>query len=132
LEKKIALKIKKQIEKAEKKLDSSKLLLDNGNFEDSISRAYYGMYHAAMAVLMTKDLEPPKTHSGLITLFGLHFVKEGIFERKYGKMLSDAKEEREEGDYEIFYETTKQRAEEILTNAKEFLSEVKDFLSTLD
>jgi len=128
LEKEVTLKIKKQLEKAEGKLHSSKLLLDNSSFEDSISRAYYGMYHAAMAVLMTKDLEP-KTHSGLITLFGLHFVKEGPFERKYGKMLSDAKEEREEGDYEIFYEATKQRAEEILKNAKEFLGEVKDFLS---
>ncbi len=56
------------LEEADEKLDSAKLLLENGYFKDAVSRAYYCMYNAARALLLTKDISP-KTHKGLIAKF---------------------------------------------------------------
>lgn len=36
---------------AKEKLDSSKLLLDYGNYKDSIGRSYYAMFSAVRAIL---------------------------------------------------------------------------------
>ena len=38
---------------AKEKLDFSKLLLDNGNYKDSIGRSYYAMFSAVRAILAT-------------------------------------------------------------------------------
>ena len=44
------------IERARKYLNSSKILLDERDYESSVSRAYYAMFYAAEAVLLTKNL----------------------------------------------------------------------------
>lgn len=62
------------LEEANEKLDSAKLLLENEYFKDAVSRAYYCMYNAARALLLTKDVSP-KTHKGLIAKFGEEFMK---------------------------------------------------------
>jgi uncharacterized protein (UPF0332 family) len=38
-----------------RKRSPAKLLLENEKFSDSISRSYYGMFHAAKALLLEKD-----------------------------------------------------------------------------
>jgi len=42
------------IQKAEKKLDVSRRLFESGDFEDSVSRAYYAVFHATQALLLTE------------------------------------------------------------------------------
>ena len=37
--------------RAEKALRSAKLLEENGELEDAVSRAYYAMFHAARAII---------------------------------------------------------------------------------
>ncbi len=53
------------IEEAESKLESAKLLYENGRHGDAISRAYYSMHYAARALLSTKNIFP-KTHKGAL------------------------------------------------------------------
>lgn len=79
-------KIKTLIERADKNLQSSKLLLDNG-FEDvAVSRAYYSMYYAAEAVLLTKN-EKFSSHKGVISQFGYYFVKMGLYPQRLAEIL---------------------------------------------
>ncbi|MGN0169139.1 MAG: HEPN domain-containing protein [Lachnospiraceae bacterium] len=40
-----------RLEGAREKLDSSKLLLENGNYKDSIGCSYYAMFSAVRAIL---------------------------------------------------------------------------------
>ena len=75
------------IEKAESKLVSAKILFEKGIFDDAISRAYYCMYYAAKAILSLKD-KYPRTHRGLVSQFGLEFVKEGIIEEYYARAIA--------------------------------------------
>jgi len=49
-------------------------------------------------LLLTKNLAP-KSHSGLISLFGEHFIKTDIFSKEMGRHLNRAHDKRLIGDY---------------------------------
>ena len=53
--------IKGYLEKAEKKLEVAKKLFDSADYEDSVSRAYYAVFHASQALLLTEG-EKAETH----------------------------------------------------------------------
>ncbi len=118
------------IEKATKKLEVSERLLKSGDYEDAVSRAYYAAFHAAQALLLTEG-EHAETHKGVVTLFGLLFVKTGKFDRRFGKYLANLKDERESGDYEVFSYIDKETAEAAMAEAREFLEETKTYLKKL-
>jgi hypothetical protein len=127
MEDKLNKKIEKLLEKADKKFKVAQNLFKDGSFDDSISRAYYAMYQVATALLLTKDIVC-KTHSGLLQMFSLHFIKTGIMDKRYFDMLAAAKDLRENGDYEAFFVARSEDAEETLENAKEFIEEAKRIL----
>jgi uncharacterized protein (UPF0332 family) len=87
--------------RAKKALRSAKLLLENRELEDAVSRAYYAMFHAAKAILFSKDVKT-KTHIGAISLFGEHIIKKGILDEEYADMLRKAFDLRQKSDYEIY------------------------------
>lgn len=89
------------IQKAERKLEVAEKLLKSEDYEDSVSRAYYAVFHATQALLLTEG-EHAETHKGVVTLFVLLFVKTGKFSKNIGKCLANLKDDRESGDYEVF------------------------------
>ncbi len=119
--------IKGYIKKAEKKLDVAQRLLKSKDYEDAVSRAYYAVYHVTQALLLTEG-QRADTHKGVVTLFGLLFVKTGKLSRNLGKYLANLKDDRESGDYEVFSFIDKETAEIAIKEAKEFLSEGKQYL----
>lgn len=122
--------IKGQMEKSEAKLKAAKSLLKDGFYDDAISRAYYSIFHAASATLLSEGINV-ETHSALKTIFGLRLIKPGKIDRKFGRILSRLKDERENGDYDIFTDFNLQDAQEAIEQAKEFLEEMKRFLSKI-
>jgi len=79
-----------RLENAREKLDAAKDLLDNKHYKDSVSRSYYAIFTAARALLATKKLDSAK-HSGVISLFNQHFVKNGLICKEASKWLERAK-----------------------------------------
>jgi len=118
------------IEEAETKLRSARILYEKREYSDAISRAYYSMHYSARALLSTKNIFP-KTHKGIIAQFGLEFVKEGIVEEYYIKVISTARESRERADYGIGYRFTKEEAEALIEDAERFLDRTKKALEEL-
>ena len=90
------------IERAKKYLKSSMTLLVDGDYESSVSRAYYAMFYSAEAVLLTKNLSF-SSHRGVISAFGEYLVKTDIFPRAMGRELNRAFEKRQLGDYEYTF-----------------------------
>ncbi len=82
------------------------------------------MYYAARAILTLKNIEP-KTHEGVLSMFGLHVIRESDVEEYYGKALRFAKEEREKSDYDVAVEISKEEAELIVEDAEKFLERIK-------
>lgn len=119
--------IKGYIQKSEKKLIVAKKLLVSGDYEDAVSRAYYSVFHAAQALLLSEG-EKAESHKGVVTLFGLLFVKTGKFDRNLGKYLANLKDDRESGDYEVFSYIDAETAEAATTEAEEFIKEAAKYL----
>jgi len=90
-----------QLKIAWERLDAARYLFGGGFYKDSVSRAYYSMYHAAVAILTLKNIRA-RRHSGVLRMFGLHVIQEEDVEHYYASALKFAKEERKKGDYDIF------------------------------
>ena len=119
--------IEAEIDRAKEALTASKNLLEDELFADSISRAYYAIFHAARAVLLTKEIDP-NTHGGAITMFGLHFVKTGLIEERFGRIFNEAKDVRELGDYIVTKKFTKEETSKRVKQAIEFLQRMEGYL----
>ena len=78
-----------RLESAKEKLNSAKLLLDNGNFKDSIGRSYYAMFTSVRA-LLAKDGVDFSKHAGVISYFQKEYIKSGLVNVKYSKYISQA------------------------------------------
>ena len=54
-----------RLDSAKEKLESAKILLDNGNLKDSIGRSYYAMFTSVRALLARDGVDFSK-HAGVI------------------------------------------------------------------
>lgn len=119
--------IKSFIERAERYLRSAKLLLQDGDYASSISRSYYLMFYLAEALLLTKNLSF-SSHQGVISAFGKNFVKTGIFEKEFSKILAQSFEKRQLAEYETGLEISQEETEELLNKAEKFLKKARKYL----
>jgi len=115
------------LDRAEKSIKSATLLLKEKDYESSVSRCYYAMFYATEAILLTKKLRF-SSHKSVITLFGRHFIKNGIFNPELGRRLSKTFKKRLIGDYSFDTQMSKGDAKEILEWAKDFVREMKKYL----
>ena len=114
-----------RLETAQDRLHSAQLLLEHGQYKDSIGRSYYAMFTAARALLASDGVDFSK-HSGVISYFQKEYVKTGILEVKYSKYISQAFQIRNNVDYADFYLVSETDAKEQLQRATEFLEAVKE------
>jgi len=86
------------VRRVERSIRSARNLLDDGDYDFAMSRAYYAMFYAATAVLLSRGITRSK-HSGVISAFGQEVVKSGEFSSADQRMLLAAFQDRNEGDY---------------------------------
>jgi len=118
------------IKRAKRKIESAKLLLKNKFIDDAVSRAYYAVFLAAYAVLYLLG-ETPKTHEGLIHLFGVKLIMPGIVEKKYGRILSRLRQLREESDYAAYVYVDEDEAKELIDAAIDFLKKMEELVNKI-
>ena len=127
MDKEIQSLINGYLDKADEKLKVAKSLLKMNDYEDTVSRAYYAVFHSAQAVLLTEGLNA-RTHQGLINLLGLHFIKTGKLDKKFGRFLAELKDDRERSDYEIYSTIDEATATQAVKEAEEFLKGIRKHL----
>ncbi|MBQ8231875.1 MAG: HEPN domain-containing protein [Lachnospiraceae bacterium] len=119
--------MKYRLESASEKLLSAKLLLEAGQYKDSIGRSYYAVFTAIRAVLASRQIDFSK-HAGVIAFFQKEYIKTGIFDKKYSKYIQQAFQIRNSCDYDDFYIVSKQDAQEQYERAVELLDVVRIFV----
>ena len=119
-----------RLEMAQGRLEAAKLLLDNGNYKDSIGRSYYAIFTAVRALLAVEGTDYSK-HSGVISHFQREYIKTGIFEKKYSKYISMAFQLRNNTDYADFFIVAKADAEEQYKHAMEMYDAIKMYITSL-
>ncbi|MEW5693041.1 MAG: HEPN domain-containing protein [Candidatus Hydrogenedentota bacterium] len=119
--------IKYHLEEAEERIKTAKNLLEDGSYRYSLSMSYYAIFNAATALLTVKDLSS-RRHSGIMALLDKEFVKQGIIDRTFSRIFSDAFYIRIDADYTKFYVASKDDAEHQIKNAEIFINEIKRIL----
>lgn len=112
---------------AEEKLRSAKILLDAGQYKDSIGRSYYAIFSALRAVLARDKVDFSK-HAGVISYFQREYLKTELFDKKYSRYISSAFQIRNNCDYDDFFIVSKEEAVEQYEHACELYEVVKEFL----
>ena len=113
---------------AREKLESARILLDVGQYKDSIGRSYYSIFSAVRAVLARDNVDFSK-HSGVISYFQKEYIKTGKLDVKYSKYLQAAFQVRNNCDYDDFFIVSKTDAAEQYSRAVEMISAIEEFLS---
>lgn len=119
--------MKYRLGEAKEKLSSSKLLLDYGNYKDSIGRSYYAMFSAVRAILALDGVDYSK-HAGVISYFQKEYIKSGKFDKRYSRYLSQAFQIRNNTDYADFYIVSQKDAEDQYEKAVEFVTVIETYL----
>ena len=94
------MKAKDLMAKAVQASASAKVLLDTGDADGACNRAYYAMFDAARAILLSSGHEVGKTHKGVLNAFSEHLVKSGRLPKEMGRLLKQAETRRYVADYE--------------------------------
>ena len=108
--------------KARRSVKAAERLLQDGDYDFAVSRAYYGMFYVTQALLLTHDVRRSK-HSGVIAAFQETFVKTGDVPERFFHLLRDGFEDRAEGDYG-FAEISREQAEAGIEAARQFVDEM--------
>jgi len=101
--------------------------LDLSHYDVASSRAYYAMFYAASALLASKGISRSK-HSGVHSAFAQCFVKPGLIEPEYSRMLVNAFNVRLDSDYEVKPSIGRTLAEDILRDARQFVKRATAYL----
>lgn len=118
------------LEHARRDLQAAEGNLNLGFYHITVSRSYYAMLYAASALLASKGITRSK-HSGVISAFGEHFVKSGIIEPVYAKMLGNAFDSRLDSDYDVAFSVSRSAAEDLLEDARQFLGRVDQYFKDI-
>ena len=116
------------LDHARKALQAAKLNIEHGFYATAINRAYYAIFYAASALLLTKGLARSK-HAGVIAAFREHFVKPGLIEAEYSDIYGDVMDARVDSDYEMTFVADLGTAESALADARRFVERIVAYLA---
>jgi uncharacterized protein (UPF0332 family) len=108
-------------------LEEASLLLGANKLAGAISRAYYGVFHYARALLLTIG-EEPRTHGGLVRLLQANFVRTGEMTPETGAILSRLMSMRQDADYTAEYVFTPAMAQKEVDEARAFIASATSIL----
>jgi uncharacterized protein (UPF0332 family) len=112
-----------RLNKAKDLLIQSELLLTYQRYDGSINRSYYAIFNAVRARLALVGIDN-RSHQGVISYFDRYFVKPGVFERQFSKIIHTAFDSRQDNDYEDFYNPSESDARDQFSNAILFIKEI--------
>lgn len=119
--------VRYRLEQADDAVRAAHVLLGQRLLRDAVNRAYYGMFYAVLALLVTKQLGTSK-HQGAISLFDREFVRPGVFDKELSSWLHKAFDVRLSADYAERVTIPQEEVQRILQQAETFVLRVKIYL----
>lgn len=104
--------------KAQRSFEAAEGLLESSHADFAASRAYYGCFYTAEALLLSEGLSYSR-HSQVVAQFGRHFAKTGELDARYHRLLVEAFRLRQATDYSAAPEAVSEDdAEHIIREGK--------------
>ena len=117
--------VSKELRIASDDLNEAKDRFQNGKYKYAIINAYYGTFHSARALLYSKGYRE-RSHYCLYVAIDTLFVKAGLLEKHFSRILKDGMSLREDADYGG--EFSKESAALSISNAEEFIKKSEALL----
>lgn len=115
------------MKKAKRSIKAAKRLIEDEDYDFAASRLYYAVFYAMEAVLLTRNISASK-HAGVISQFNQFYIKEGIFPKKFSKIISRLFRERQEGDYGFYVDISEEEILKDVKSAELFLKTINKYL----
>lgn len=112
-----------RIESAYNTFEAAKVLAQNGFWNSAINRLYYAIFYAVNALLVLNEIDS-QTHSGMRTQFSKYFIKTGKLDKKYGKLLVQLYDWRQQGDYENLIDFSEETVNQLFEPVNEMLATI--------
>ncbi len=119
--------IQYRLERAFETLEDAKILQKSRRWKACVNRLYYACYYAVSGLLLQKGLFSSK-HTGVRSLFNLHYVKSGKVPKDYAKTFNDLFERRQESDYVDFVQFTESQVRPWIEKTEKFVAFIDDLI----
>jgi uncharacterized protein (UPF0332 family) len=120
--------VERELQAARDALRAAEVLIAADLPAHAVSRAYYATYHAASALLNSIGREA-RSHDGRRRLVAEHFVRPGLIEAKFSRLLTRIAGDRNDADYNVSAPFSHEDAEEDTLQAREFVEVVEKLLA---
>jgi uncharacterized protein (UPF0332 family) len=116
-----------EAKRGDESLESARILLAAAMHADAVSRAYYGAFHYARALLLTLG-EEPETHAGVHRLLHRDLVRDGVLDPDVAHLFSRLQKFRLDADDSAEVVFTANAATEEVRAAATFVVESRAIL----
>ena len=114
--------------KAERWFAAAERLLEAGDTDFATSRAYYGCFYIAQALLLSKGLSFSR-HGQVISQYGLHFAKGEVLDRRFHRLIRRALSLRQLADDSTDPSLEPGSVRGLIEEGESFLREVRQYLA---
>lgn len=119
-----------RIDKALRAYEQAKGVLPLEYWETAANRLYYAAYNAISAMLIANG-DTAQSHNGVIHIFGLKFIKTGIFETSEGALYHKLFSMRLTGDYDDTYGLSEEDVLPLVEPAGKLIEHAISYAKTL-
>ena len=118
------------LDKAARSFEAAEMLLDAGNADFAASRAYYGCFYVAEALLLDEGLSFSR-HAAVIGEYGRLFAKTGHLDRRFHRLLDRTFIARQSADYDTDFDLGDADVREMIREGRAFLDAAREHVSGL-
>ena len=118
-----------RIERAKETIIEAESMANISHWNACTNRLYYSCFYAVLALLATNKMSASK-HTGVRSLFNLHFVKTELIPSKLGKLYNNLFIFRQQSDYEDFFVMEKEQVVPWIKQSKELISVIEKLVET--
>ena len=120
--------VKYRLERANNTLAEAVINVENCCWHAAANRLYYACFYAVCALLVNNG-HNTRTHNGVFSLLGEHFVSVGLVSREQNKFYRRVLELRQTGDYDDFIVVREEDIIPLLEPAKQFIETIENLIN---
>jgi uncharacterized protein (UPF0332 family) len=114
--------VDKEFKEADYDIEKARIALEEKDYKWTIVKAYYSVFHAAKAILISRGYNE-KAHIGIAEFLNI-LSKEGKLESRYVVDFKAAMSARQGADYQ--YDYSEEKAKAIISLAEEFIDRMEE------
>ena len=118
------------LDKAARSFQAAGTLLELGSADFAASRAYYGCFYIAQAMLLSRG-QRFSSHAQVVAQYGLIFARTDELDRRFHQLLLRAFKIRQLADYQVEVAIEKEAAIDLIEGGREFHKAASDYLAGL-